>query len=140
VLLAVAMSAIHVLALGVGLPSIWARARALRRGDAAAALVADNWWGLAAVLWLASGLTRLLVTEKGLDWYLQQPAFWVKAALFAAVLALELWPMVVLLRWRIGGAPDLSRATALARISEVEGVLTLALPVAAAAMARGMRW
>lgn len=136
--LAVSMSALHVLALAVGLPAIWARARALRRGDVPAALYADNWWGVAALLWLGSGLTRLLVTEKGLAWYTHQPAFWVKMGLFGAVLLLEAWPMFTLIRWRVRKAADLAQAPALARLSEVEVALTLALPVAAAAMARGV--
>lgn len=139
-LIAAAMSAVHVLALGVGLPSIWARARALRRGDVDAALQADNAWGVAALLWIGSGLARLLVTEKGLAWYTLQPAFWLKMALFGAVALLELWPMVTLIRWRLGTPVDRARLPALARVSEAEVVLTVALPFAAAAMARGLRW
>ncbi len=92
-MLRLVLAAAHLIALGIGLGSVWARARALRAaardGAAGAALAAgdltpgglsperlrpafeaDNWWGVAAVLWLGTGLWRALAgTEKTPSYY-----------------------------------------------------------------------
>lgn len=138
---------LHLLGLAIGVGAVWARGRALAGPlDQAAlkrALYADNWWGIAALLWWGTGLPRaFLGLEKGTAYYLQSGAFQAKMAILLLLVALEIWPMVVLIRWRYelarGEAPDLSPARAFARISYLEAVLTLALVLAAAAMARGM--
>ena len=70
------LSAAHVLALAIGLPAVFLRGRALRRlansVDSFDDLyAADAWWGIAAVLWLATGLARLFGPwEKGTAYYL----------------------------------------------------------------------
>src|SRR5919206_2160505 len=92
---------LHLLALGVGLGAVWARARSLRGPlDAAAlrrAFVADAWWGVAAGLWLATGLWRLLAgTEKATGYYLTNHVFFAKMGMFVLVLLLEVWPMATL--------------------------------------------
>jgi putative membrane protein len=138
------VSALHLLALGIGLGAVWARGRALRGSvDVAAVLRADNWWGVAAVLWIATGLTRALGgLEKGWAFYRDSPLFWVKMALLGAVFALELWPMATFLRWRLRQARDqpidLRHAAALRRLNLVEVALTVAIPFVAAGMARGL--
>jgi putative membrane protein len=148
-MLAAAISALHVLALGMGLGGIFARARGLRAlagGDASAVprvLHADNFWGVAALLWLATGLTRAFGgLEKGREFYLYNGFFWVKMGLFTSVFALEVAPMVAFIRWRIaigkGLKPDTTRAATFARISDVETALVVAIPFVAAAMARGL--
>jgi putative membrane protein len=132
-------SAGHILAFGLGLPSIWARAFALQRGDVASTLKADNIWGVAAVLWLVTGLLRAFGgLEKGSAWYLANDLFWWKMGLFGLIWVLEAWPMVTLIRWRITRTPDPARMPLFARISFVEGAITLILPFLAAAMARGI--
>jgi len=148
-MLAATISALHVLALGVGLGAVFARARALRAlagGEASAlprVLFADNFWGVAALLWLATGLTRAFGgLEKGRDFYLYNGFFWVKMALFAMVFALEVAPMVAFIGWRIaigkGAKPDTTRAARFARISDIETGLVVAIPFVAAAMSRGL--
>jgi putative membrane protein len=141
------LAALHLTALGIGFAAIWTRARALGRlGEEPAyrrVLAADTAWGLAALLWIATGLMRAFGGyEKGTDYYLQHPVFWVKMALLGAVLLLELWPMVTFVRWRLalarGRAVDASAAPALARVSLVQAVLILAMVFAASAMARGV--
>ena len=141
------LAALHLTALGIGFAAIWTRARALGRlGEEPAyrrVLAADTAWGLAALLWIATGLMRAFGGyEKGTDYYLQHPVFWVKMALLGAVLLLELWPMVTLVRWRLalarGTAVNASAAPALARVSLVQAVLILAMVFAASAMARGV--
>ncbi len=140
----------HLLALGIGLGAVWARARAFRAlaqgADAGAlnrALVADTWWGLAAALWLVTGLWRLFAgTEKVSAYYYNNHVFWTKMALFVAVFLLELAPMRLLIQWRIslrqGTAPDVSQAGRWARISHVQVALVVLMILAATAMARGI--
>jgi putative membrane protein len=146
---AAAISALHVLALAMGLGGVFARGRALRAvagGDANAiqrVLFADNFWGIAALLWLVTGLARAFGgIEKGRDFYLYNGFFWVKMGMFALVFVLEATPMVAFIRWRIaigkGGKPDTSRVPAFVRINDVETALVVAIPFVAAAMSRGL--
>ena len=137
----------HLLALGIGLGAVWARGRALRSsldtGTLRQVFFADTLWGLAALLWLSTGLWRLLAgLEKGTGYYLQNHVFLTKMALLALVLLLEIRPMITLIRWRKmvarGEAPDTRAAALLARISSVQAGLIVLMVFAAAAMARGM--
>ena len=140
-------ASLHLLALGIGLGAVWARGRALRSSLDAGALrqvfLADTLWGLAAVLWISTGLWRLLAgLEKGTGYYLQNHLFMTKMALLALVLLLEIRPMITLIRWRKtvsrGEAPDTRAAPLLARISFVQAWLIVLMVFAATAMARGM--
>jgi putative membrane protein len=85
---------------------------------------------------------RLRGYEKGTTYYLGNHLFRTKMALFGAILLLELWPMVTLIRWRLtmrrGAAIDARVAPSLARISVVQAVLVLAMVFAASGMARGL--
>ncbi len=139
-------AAVHLLALGIGLGAIWARARALRSpldvGGLRRAFYADAWWGIAAVLWIATGLMRAFGgLEKGSAYYLHNHVFWTKMVLLGLILVLELRPMLTLIRWRVevggGGHPDTSSAPRLATISSVQAVLVVLMILAATAMARG---
>lgn len=141
------LATLHLLALGIGLGAIWARARALRGAlDAAGirrALAADTWWGVAAALWIGTGLLRAFGGwEKGSAYYLQNHVFWGKMLLLAIILALEIWPMMTLIRWRIalakGQTPDTGPAKAIAGISEAQVALVVLIVAAAVAMARGV--
>lgn len=141
-----ALAWLHLLALGIGMGAVWARARALSAPlDQAAmrrAFAADTWWGLAAGLWIITGLWRLFAgTEKATGYYLADHAFWLKMALLGAILALEVWPMVTLIRWRIairrGGGGDERAARRIATISYVQAALVVLMVGAAVAMARG---
>jgi putative membrane protein len=140
-------ASLHLLALGIGLGAVWARGRALRSSLDAGTLrqvfFADTLWGLAAVLWISTGLWRLLAgLEKGTGYYLQNHLFMTKMALLALVLLLEIRPMITLIRWRKavsrGEAPDTRAAPLLARISFVQAWLIVLMVFAAAGMARGM--
>src|SRR5918998_1467823 len=63
---------------------------------------ADTVWAAAAGLWVATGLLRAFAgLEKGTEFYIGSPLFWVKMALLLAVVALEVWPMATFIRWRI---------------------------------------
>ncbi|HEY9505826.1 MAG TPA: DUF2214 family protein [Gemmatimonadales bacterium] len=137
----------HLLGLGIGLGAVWARARALRGPLDAPGLRrvfhADAWWGVAALVWIGTGLVRMLAgLEKGTEYYLLSHLFWTKMALLGIVLILEIQPAVTLVRWRAlvarGGEPDTSRAGRFARISYVEVVLVVLTVLVATAMARGI--
>jgi putative membrane protein len=142
------LAAVHLLGLGIGLGAVWARARSLdaRPLDPAAlkrAFAADSWWGLSALVLIGSGLWRLLAgTEKPTGYYLSNHAFYAKMGLLVAILLLEVWPMVTLIRWRVvvakGGLPDPSPAPAIVRISYLQTLLLILMVFAATAMARGV--
>ncbi|MGQ0713539.1 MAG: DUF2214 family protein [Gemmatimonadaceae bacterium] len=140
------LAGLHLLALGIGLGAIWTRGRALRGVVDGAALrrafAADAWWGVAAVVWLGTGLARLFAqTEKTLDYYLGNPLFHMKMGLFLIVLLLEIWPMITLIRWRraIGRNQTATTTPArlIARISVIEALLIITIVFVAVAMARG---
>jgi putative membrane protein len=145
------LSALHVLALALGLGSVFARGlrlRDLRRSPRdpvalARLLQADALWGIAAILWIVSGLARVFGRlEKTPDFYLRNGFFWTKMALFALVFALEVRPMVTFARWRAmrkrGGAPPADHGIdALIRVNDAETAIVVLIPFVAALMARG---
>ncbi len=141
-------SALHMLALGIGLGSAFLRRRALRsktfdRDAIRRVLATDNVWGIAALLWIGTGLTRVLAgLDKETDFYVHNGLFWVKMGLLAVLLALETRPMVTFVRWRLavsrGGAPDVARVALLARINDLEVALVVLMVFVAAMMARGL--
>jgi len=140
------IATLHLLTLPLGLAAIWARSKGLSRTRSAADLppvfVADNLWGLAAFLWLATGLLRVFSgLEKGSSYYLHDPVFYAKMGLFLVIFLLELRPMITLIRWRgalrRGVAVDTSPAPALARISQIQAALVVLIVFAATALARG---
>jgi putative membrane protein len=140
------LAATHLLALGIGLGAVWARGRALRGiVDNAAlrrAFAADAWWGVAAVLWLATGLTRLLAaTEKSTGYYMRNPLFHLKMGLFVVLLLLEIWPMITLIRWRraLGRNQTAAFGAAhrIARISTIEAFIVVVIVFVAVALTRG---
>ena len=145
-MLSAIVSALHVLALALGLPAVFLRGRALKgRLDADGLrrlFAADAIWGVAAVLWLVTGLLRAFGgLEKGSQFYLSSPLFWAKMTLFVAVVLLEIWPMVTFIVWRArlgrGLAVDTSRARALYIVNHVEMALVVVIVFTASFMARG---
>jgi putative membrane protein len=145
------LSALHILALAIGFGAVFARGKRLRdlrrsaqdAGALARLLQADNLWGLAALLWIATGFARVFGRlEKTPDFYLRNGFFWVKMGLFLLVLALEILPMVTFIRWRVArsrgvvtvAGTNLSR---LISLNDAEVAIVLLIPFAAALMARG---
>ena len=140
-------ASIHLLALPLGMTAVWMRASALSMlpddGALKRAFKADALWGVAAALWIATGLIRAFAgLEKGTGYYLTNHVFWTKMALFALVFALEIVPMTTLIRWRrrakAGDPIDFDRAPQLARISRVQAWVLVLIVLAATAMARGI--
>ena len=148
-MLAAVFSALHVLTLALGLSAVVARGRSLRAvaaGEASAVrrvLRADALWGLAALLWVSTGLVRLFGgLDKSPDYYFFNGFFWLKMGLFALVVLLEIVPMASFVRWRMalknGTGPDLRGLSRLVRINDFQTAIVVLLPFVAAAMARGL--
>ena len=143
------LAALHLLALGIGMESVWARGRALRRPLDADGLkrvfTHDNWYGIAALLWYPTGIARAFFGfEKGTGYYLHQPFFVAKLALVVIVGAVEMWVMVVLIRWRRqqqrGEAIDTRHAALMSRISAWETFAIMLIIFLATAVARNVRF
>ena len=149
------LSATHILTFGLGLSAVFLRGRAL-----AGALDGPGWkrlfaadtaWGIAAGLWIATGLARVFLGPKDAVFYWRNGFFWIKMALFLTVFVLELTPMRTFAQARRGrlrtSGASASQAGGAAmpvfdvaryrRINAIELRLVIAIPFAAALMARG---
>jgi putative membrane protein len=144
-ILAALLSAIHVLTLALGLGAVVMRGRALAHPLDHAGwkrlLAADDMWGLAALLWITTGLGRVFLGGKETSFYWRNGFFWTKMALFVLIFALELKPMITFVRARVarrrGAAlPSFPRDT-FHRVNAAETALVVAIVFAAAFMARG---
>ena len=150
-MLRITLAALHLLALGIGFSAVIGRAFALRQRPVSAeslrrAFHFDTQWGIAAGLWIVTGLWRWLgAVEKSSSYYTGNHIFLTKMALLLLILALEVWPMVTLIRWRVvlgrGGSAEMvadpAAAARIAMISRVQAVLVVLMVFAASAMARG---
>jgi putative membrane protein len=149
-MLRLALAAVHLIALGLGLGAVLARGTALREVVTAASLRrafrADMVWGIAFGLWLVTGVWRLFgETEKSVGFYMTNHAFFAKMGFLLIILALEIWPMIRLIRWRgalrRGDAPEKFADGAVGRriamISHIQATLVILMVFAAVAMARG---
>lgn len=141
--LAALVSALHMLGLAIALGSLYARGRAFQRRDLAGALVADNWWGVSAVVMIGTGLVRAFgPTDKGSDYYLDHTMFHLKLGLVGLLMLLELRTMVVLVVCRIqqarGQEPDPAGLDRFVWPNRVQLLILVGLPFVAAAMARGL--
>ena len=148
--LRIALATVHLLALGIGLGAVLFRAAALREPASVVSLRrafrADMHWGIAAGLWIATGLWRYLGSiEKTTAYYNGNHAFLGKMSVLALILALEIWPMITLIRWRAALARGASAETVavpaaarrIATISTIQALLVVIMVALATAMARG---
>lgn len=145
------LAVIHLVALGLGLGAVIARGTALREpasaGSLRRAFRADAMWGIAAGLWIATGLWRWLGgTEKPAAFYNANHYFFGKMGLLGLILVLEIVPMITLIRWRMAlgrGQPpesvhEAGAARRIAVVSHVQALLVVLMVVFASAMARGL--
>ena len=149
-MLRIALAALHLLALGIGFGAVIDRGRGLLEPPTDASLRRvfrdDSLWGVAAGLWIATGLWRLLAgTEKASGYYMNNHIFFAKMGFFVLIFALEIWPMITLIRWRAARRKRRpaevvalsSPARRIATISFVQAALVACMVVAAVMMARG---
>ena len=61
---------------------------------------ADTLYGIAAILVLITGFTRVYFLGKGSEYYYSNPIFLTKLGLFIIVGVLSAYPTVVFLKWR----------------------------------------
>lgn len=140
------VAAIHLVALAVGFGAIWIRANALREVPGSSAirrvLQADIWWGVAALLWLGTGLPRLLMgLEKPMGYYLDNHLFVTKIVIFLVIVVTEVIQAIDFGKWRRalrqGQTPEVGSAPRWARLSQVQAGLVLLIVLLATALARG---
>ncbi len=104
----------------------------------------DAWYGSLAGLLLLIGTARVVWSPKGADFFLENPFFWAKIGVFLAVGAISAFPTINYLRWRQQSRHDASFQPAGPDIAKVRSAIRLqalgwvALPILAAAMARGL--
>lgn len=141
------LATVHLLALGIGLGAIFARAQSLRsleiENAARRVLLADGFWGGAMFLWISTGFLRAFGGfEKGTDYYIDNSMFWMKMSILGLILVLEIRPIIQFTKWRSslrnGQEVDKSSAPQIATISYIQLVLTIMMVFSAAGMARGM--
>src|SRR4051794_13582662 len=104
-MLRITLAALHLLALGLGMGAVLTRGNTLRETLTAESLRrafrADSLWGSAAALWLGTGLWRMIAgLEKAREYYEMNYIFMLKMGLFVLIFALEISPMITLIRWR----------------------------------------
>ena len=104
----------------------------------------DLAYGISAGLLVLVGLLRVFFFEKGVNFYIHNPFFWVKMVAFLVVALLSIDPTIRYIRWnrtlRQNAAPEISEAeykrTRLLLWLEVIGIAVILL--AAPMMARGI--
>ena len=104
----------------------------------------DLFYMIAAILALGSGAARVVWFGKGTAFYLHNPVFYVKLALFAAVGLISIPPTLQYLRWLRGVKAGTANVAAdyqvlrVRRLVLVELVLFALIPLMATLMARGI--
>lgn len=148
-MLRITLASLHLLALSLGLMATVLRGTALREpltpSSLKRALRLDNIWGLAAALWIITGLWRLLGgIEKPLAYYLSNHLFMAKMGGFVLIFALEISPMMTMMRARLAlrrGADVapivVPAAKRIAIIGHLQATIALIMIFLAVAMARG---
>lgn len=140
------LAAVHLVGFGMALGAIFTRGRAFRNvaqeGSLRRIFAADNFWGISALVLIATGLIRAFAGfEKTAAYYLGSSVFWIKMGLLVAILLLEIGPMLALIRWRFharsGAEVDTTPARRFALVSDIQTVLLIGMVLAATALARG---
>jgi putative membrane protein len=112
--------------------------------DLATLVRSDIGYAVSAILALATGAARMSLGAKGPAFYLDNPVFWAKLALFLAIGLLSIRPTLAYLGWRRAAragagfsapAPEIRTAR---RYVLAEIHLLALLPLAAVLMARGI--
>ena len=114
------------------------------RKEAISIVIADIIYGIAGIALLVSGIYRVIKFGQGSEFYTQNPIFWIKIIVFAAVGSLSLYPTITYLLWAIplrkGTLPQVTDnlASRLRLIINIELVGFASIPFLASIMARGI--
>jgi putative membrane protein len=92
---------------------------------------------------LATGLLRLFFYSKGVDFYVGNPFFWVKMALYVIIATLSIKPTLTFIRWKRsiaggGTAPTGDEIASVRRFIHIELGLLALMPLMAVLIARGI--
>ena len=97
---------------------------------------------VAAAVMLVSGLALLLWSVQPGAYYLRNPVFYIKLAVFAAMLLIAITPARIVVQWHreaaAGSVPDSASIVFVRRYFTVEAVLFLLIPLAASIAAQGI--
>ncbi len=142
------IASLHYLALAIGFAGLVLRQyfiiAAKPNQSVKPVFLGDNLWGIAALLWIVTGLLRAFGgLEKGTAFYLQNQWFFIKMGLFFFIFLLELYPMIKFIRWRMSkkktiDSQDLFTLKTIGRINLIEVILIILLIFTASQMARGL--
>jgi putative membrane protein len=103
----------------------------------------DAGYGIAAIFVVIAGIARVIWGAKGYEYYMANHVFWTKMLLFLVVGLLSIAPTMRYIAWarrlRADAAfrPPAAEVGRMRRYLWAEAAVFLAIPVAAAAMARG---
>jgi len=104
----------------------------------------DRGYGVSAVLLLGVGFSRVYWGAKGSSFYLLNPLFWTKTALFAIVAMLSIPPTLQLISWakqahsHPGFLPSDEEVRRIQWWLRAETIVVVFIPFLAATMARGI--
>lgn len=143
------IAAVHLIAMSLAMYGVLARGTALRETPTSNSLPrafrADAFWGIAALVLIVTGLYRLLgPLDKGAAYYMKNGLFHAKLTCIVLIIALEISPMLTLIRaraaFRGGSSPETllpaPAARKIAMISHVQAVLLVVIVFLASAFAR----
>jgi len=103
----------------------------------------DIVYGATAGAVLLIGVMRVFFGLKGWSYYAESPSFWAKMAAFALIGLMSIPPTMKFVAWRrraegeLGGLPSAAEIPSVRLYLHVEATIFLAIPIFAAAMARG---
>lgn len=96
----------------------------------------------AAAVLLLSGAGMVLWSAKGAAFFLRNPVFYIKLALFAAMLLVSITPARIIFQWQHeaheGRSPQAASIVLVRRYLIVELILLLVIPLLASMAARGV--
>ncbi len=96
----------------------------------------------AAAVMLLSGVGLVAWTDRGAEFYLRNPVFYIKLAVFVAMLLIAITPARIILHWHrqdsSGSGPEPGSVFFVKRYLVVEVILFLLIPLAASLSARGI--
>jgi putative membrane protein len=106
--------------------------------------MADRGYGIAAVLVIAAGVSRVYFGLKDETYYFQLHSFWTKMGIFVLAGIVSIWPTIRILAWSRASkanasfVPPPGEVKAVRRLVLVQAFLIVLIVINAALMARGI--